>query len=85
MASSIDKLVTYGVGLLVLVVVIQLGPGIGQEIETSLPINESGSYADATTGADIWNSGTSIMSVVILIVIVSLGIAALYNMKKQGE
>ncbi|MDQ1251376.1 MAG: hypothetical protein QG646_449 [Euryarchaeota archaeon] len=40
-------------------------PSIGSNIETSMPVNETSSYADAQTGGSLWNSGMTALTGVV--------------------
>lgn len=83
MADMFATVVGGAISLLILVVIFYLGPGLGEEIGTALPICATGDFADATTGADIWNSNASIISVVVIIIFISLAIKALYTLQKK--
>lgn len=76
-----EKIVGALISLLVMVVILYLGPGIGESISDALPICETGDFASATTGADVWTSNVAIVSVVILIVIVSYAITSLKGLR----
>ncbi|MFA6887838.1 MAG: hypothetical protein WCQ65_12820 [Fermentimonas sp.] len=81
MVDMMSKVVAGAISLLILVVIFYLGPGLGEEISTALPINASGDFADATTGADVWTSGVAIVTVVVIIIFISLAINALYGLR----
>lgn len=83
--STMKTVVSYAISLMVVMVIAYVGPGLGEEISTAMPINSSGDFADATTGADIWTSNLTILSVVILIVIISLAIKSIMGMSGKGE
>jgi len=83
--DMMQKVIAALISLLVIVVIMYLGPGIGEAISEALPICKTGenasAFADATTGADVWTSNVAIVSVVILIVIVSYAIMALAGLR----
>ena len=81
MVSIIEEITAFCMGLLTIVVVLYLGPGLGDSMSTSLPINESGDFASATTGADVWTSGVAILGAVIVIAAVAIAIRALKGLK----
>lgn len=83
--STMDTVIAYSVGLMVVMVIMYVGPGLGEEISTALPINASGEFADATTGAEIWGSNAKILGVVILIVFISLAIKSIMGMINRGN
>ena len=77
--------VSYAISLMVVMVIAYVGPGLGEEISTAMPICETGDFASVTTGAEIWGSNITILSVVILIVIISLAIKSIMGMSGKGE
>lgn len=83
MVDMMTKVVGATISLLVMVVILYLGPGIGENIAEALPINASGDFADATTGADVWTSSVGIVGVVILIIFVSYAIKAVMSLKDK--
>jgi len=83
MADMMSKVVAGAISLLILVVIFYLGPGLGEEISRALPVNATGDFAGATTGADVWTSGVAIVTVVVIIIFISLAINALYGLKKE--
>jgi len=83
--DMMEKVVGALISLLGIVVIMYLGPGIGEAIDDALPICATGDFADATTGADVWTSNVAIVSVVILIVIVSYAIMALAGLRSEKE
>ena len=83
MADDMTKLVGFSISLLILVVVFYLGPGIGEEISTALPVCSTGDFADVTTGAEVWDAGTGLTVVVVIILLVGLGLGALYKLKND--
>jgi len=85
MVSTIDEVIAFIAGLLVIVVYMYLGPGMGQEISTAMPINESGDFAGAKTGGDIWTSNTSLVGVVLLMVLIGLAVRSLKNLKGKSN
>lgn len=40
-------------------------PGVGSNIESAMPVNESGSYNESAQGGDIWDAGTTSVTTVI--------------------
>jgi hypothetical protein len=82
MVSVIEEITAFCMGLLTIVVVLYLGPGLGESMSTSLPINESGDFANATTGASVWTSGVAILGAVIVIAAVAIAIRALKGLKE---
>jgi len=83
--DSIQKLTGFAIGLLTLVVILYLGPGIGEQVSTALPVNESGDFAGATTGADVWNNGTSVMGIVVIVAMLTIVIKSLLGMRGKGN
>ncbi len=83
MADMMSTVVAGAISLLILVVIFYLGPGLGEEISRALPVNATGDFADATTGADVWTSGVAIVTVVVIIIFISLAINALYGLRKE--
>lgn len=84
--STMDEVIAFISGLLVIVVYMYLGPGMGQEISSAMPINQTGDFAGSKTGGDIWASNTSLISAVLLMVLIGLAIASLKSMKgKKGN
>ncbi|MDD5498830.1 MAG: hypothetical protein PHI10_05040 [Dehalococcoidales bacterium] len=83
--STMDTVIAYSVGLMVVMVIMYVGPGLGEEISAAMPINASGDFADATTGAEIWGSNAKILGVVILIVFISLAIKSIMGMISKGS
>lgn len=81
MVTVIEEISAFCMGLLTVVVILYLGPGLGESMSTSLPINESGDFGGATTGADIWTSGVAILGAVIVIAAVAIAIRALKGLK----
>lgn len=84
MADDMQKVIGLAVGLLIVVVIFYLAPGMGEEVSKALPVNESGDFAGAPTGADVWNSGATLMKVVIIIVFIGVAIGALYKLRSRG-
>jgi len=82
MATVIEDITAFCMGLLTIVVVLYLGPGLGESMSTSLPINASGDFGSATSGADVWTSGVAILGAVIVIAAVAIGIRALKGLKE---
>jgi len=82
MVSIIEEITAFCLGLLTLVVVTYLAPGLGESMSQSLPVNESGDFAGAATGADVWSSGISIISAVVVIAAVAIAIRALKGLKE---
>ena len=83
--ATMDNIVGAMISLMIILVVAYLGPGLGQEVATILPINASGDFASVTTGAEIWESAIGILSVVIVIVLIAMAIKSLYDLKKGSE
>jgi len=77
--------ISYAIGLMVIMVIAYVGPGLGEEISTAMPINADGDFASATTGAEIWGSNITILSVVILIVFISLAIKSIMGMSEKKD
>jgi len=75
--ANMNELVGMCVGLLIIVIIAYLGPGMGEEIATVMPINQSGEFANATSGADVWTSGFNIVTIVVLIIFIAVAIRAL--------
>jgi len=84
MADDMQRVIGLAVGLLIVVVIFYLAPGMGQEVSTALPINQTGDFANAPTGADVWTSGATLMKVVIIVVFIGVAIGALFKLKRQG-
>lgn len=80
--DDMQKLVGFAISLLILVVVFYLGPGVGEAVSTALPAT-SGEFSNATTGAEIWNAGTSISIVVVIVAMIGVALAALYKLQKN--
>ncbi len=83
--SAMDTVVAYAISLMVVMVILYVGPGLGEEISTAMPVNASGDFAGVTTGAEIWGSNTKILGVVILIVFISLAIKSIMGMINKGK
>lgn len=83
--STMDTVITYSIGLMVVMVIMYVGPGLGEEISTAMPICATGAFGDATTGAEIWGSNVKILGVVILIVFISLAIKSIMGMINKGK
>lgn len=83
MVDMMSKVVAGAISLLILVVIFYLGPGLGEEVGSALPICATGDFAGAPTGASVWTSGANIIKVVVIIGFISLAIAALYGLKKD--
>jgi uncharacterized membrane protein len=81
--DDMQKVIGLAVGLLIVVVIFYLAPGMGEEVSTALPINASGDFATAPTGAEVWTSGATLMKVVIIVVFIGVAIGALFKLKKQ--
>jgi hypothetical protein len=84
MADDMQKVIGLAIGLLIVVVIFYLAPGVGEEVSTALPINASGDFASAPTGAEVWTSGATMMKVVVIIVFIGVAIGALFKLKGQG-
>jgi len=77
-----EEIIAFCMGLLTLIVICSLGPGLGESLSSAVPINASGDFAGAATGADVWSSGLSIISAVIVIAAVAIAIRALKGLKE---
>lgn len=75
--ASMNDLVGLCVSLLIIVVIAYLGPGLGEQISTAMPVNASGDFANATTGADVWTSGFGLVSIVVLVIFIAVAVKAL--------
>ncbi len=85
--STMDTVVAYSLSLMVVMVIMYVGPGLGEEISTALPLCSTGDFSDVTTGAELWGSNVKILGVVILIVFIALAIKSIMGMtgaKKGG-
>jgi hypothetical protein len=80
-----NELVGLAVGLLVVVIIAYLGPGIGEQVSTAMPINASGDFANATTGAEIWTSGFGIIGIVVTVIFVAVAIKALKGIQGNNN
>lgn len=74
---NMNEVVGACLSLLVIVIVAYMGPGIGEQVRTAMPINATGDFAGTTTGADIWSSGIGIISIVVTVIFVAIAIKAL--------
>lgn len=83
--ASLNEIVGMMVSLLTVVIVMYLGPGIGSQVSTALPINASGDFANSTTGADVWTSASAIVSVVVLVGFVGVILRSLKGVAGGNE
>ena len=83
MADALTKVVGSAISLMIILVIFYLGPGLGENISDAMPICATGDFADATTGAEVWSSGASIMSVVVIIAFIAIAIKELYNLQEK--
>ncbi len=83
--STMTELVGMCVGLLTLVIIFYLGPGIGEKVSQAMPVNKSGDFANATTGASVWNNGVNIVGVVVLVTFVALAIRSLKGIQGGNQ
>lgn len=87
MASGIQELIGAGIGLLVLTIVIMLGPGVGSQVESALPVDPTSHFANetivATSGADVWGTNVAILSIAALISIIAIAIMKLNDMRQD--
>lgn len=83
--DDLQKVVGGAISLMIILVIFYLGPGLGENISDALPICSTGDFADVTTGAEVWGSGASIMSVVVIISFISIAIGALYRMQNANK
>jgi hypothetical protein len=84
MADDMQKVIGLAIGLMIITVVFYLGPGVGEEVSSALPINATGDFATAPTGAEVWTSGATMMKIVVIIVFIGVAIGALFKLKGQG-
>ena len=84
MADDMQKVIGLSIGLMIITVVMYLGPGVGQQVSTALPINGSGDFASSPTGADLWTSGATMLKIVVIIVFIGVAIGALFKLKSNG-
>ena len=85
MSDDMQKVIGLAIGLMIITVVFYLGPGVGEQVSTALPINGSGGFASAPTGAEVWTSGATMMKIVVIIVFIGVAIAALFKLKSGGN
>ncbi|MCE5295188.1 MAG: hypothetical protein LLF94_11330 [Chlamydiales bacterium] len=83
--SNMNELVGLAVGLLTLTIVLYLGPGVGEMVSKTMPINESGDFADVTTGAEVWTSGVGILGIVVTVIFVAVAIKALKGIQGNSN
>ena len=55
--ADMNKILVFMSVLASVVILASVVPSIGSNIETSMPVNSTSSYADAQTGGSLWNSG----------------------------
>lgn len=85
MADDMQRVIGLAVGLLIVVVIFYLGPGMGEEVSKALPINQTGDFASAPKGSDIWLSGATMIKVVIIITFIGVAIGALFKLRGRGS
>lgn len=87
MANGIQSLIGAAIGLLVITIVVMLGPGVGSQVETALPVDASSDFANetivATSGADVWGTNVAIISIAVLITIIAVAIKRLNDMRQD--
>lgn len=54
-------------------------------VSTAMPINQSGDFADATSGAEIWSSGFGIIGIVVTVIFVAVAIKALKGIQGNNQ
>lgn len=82
--AGLEAYIGAAIGLLIITIVFILGPGIGSEVESAIPVNDTSAFADvSTSGADVWDTNTSIISVAILIAVVGTAIGTLYKLRNR--
>lgn len=76
-------LTTFSMEMLILVVLLYLGPGIGSEVATALPVCSTGDFGTTTytTGASVWATFTKLIGIVVLINMIALGISGLQDLR----
>lgn len=75
--TSMSEIIGLCLSLMVLMVICYIGPGIGSKVQTALPYNKTGDFANSATGASIWSNSVSIMGIVVLVTFVALAIRSL--------
>lgn len=55
--ADMKKILGFMTVLASVVILASVVPSIGSNIETSMPVNSTSSYANAQTGGSLWNSG----------------------------
>jgi|GEM_PF-2608407 hypothetical protein len=85
MADDMQRVIGLAVGLLIVVVIFYLAPGMGEEVSKALPVDPAGDFAGSPTGADVWTSGATMIKVVITIVFIGIAIGSLYKLRSRGE
>ena len=83
--ANLNQMISIVIGLMVIVVVAYLTTGVGEQVSTALPINESGDVASVTTGAEILETNMAIVSITILIIIIAVGIGAIRGLQGRGN
>ncbi len=81
MVTAMQEVTAFCFELLLMVVLLYLGPGLGESMSTALPINQTGDFANATTGADVWIGGVGILGAVIVINGVAIAVRAIKGVK----
>lgn len=75
--SNMNELVGFAIGLMIVMIIAYMGAGMGEKVQTALPVNASGDFASATTGAEIWTNGFSIVSIVVIVIAIAMAIRSL--------
>lgn len=83
--TNMNDLIGLAIGLLTITIVAYLGPGVGEQVSTAMPINQSGDFANVTTGADVWTSGMGIIGIVVTVIFVAVAIKALKGIQSNSE
>lgn len=78
--AGLDEMIMIVIGLFVISVVAYLATGVSELVSLELPVNESGDFADVTTGADILDTNMGIVSIAILIIVISVAIKKIRGM-----
>ena len=81
-----SEIVGLCVGLMVIMIVCYIGPGIGSKVQTALPYNKTGDFANSATGASVWSNSINIVGIVVLVTFVALAIRSLKGIQDgNGE
>lgn len=83
--TNMNDLVGLAIGLLVITIVAYMGPGIGEQVSTAMPVNKTGDFANTTTGADVWTSGMGIIGIVVTVIFVAVAIKALKGIQGNSN